>query len=164
VADDVKAEGRVEPVLDGRGLRVGVAASRFNDHITLRLLDGVRRGLAGTGVAGDDVNEVWVPGAFELPVAAMGLVRSGRIDAVVCVGCVIRGETFHFELVAGECASGIQHVAITTGFPVLFGVVTVDNLEQALSRSEPAGGHNVGEEAALGAVEMAGVLRALRPA
>ena len=94
----------------------------------------------------------------------MGLVRSGRIDAVVCVGCVIRGETFHFELVAGECASGIQHVAITTGCPVLFGVVTVDTLEQAMARSEAAGGHNVGEEAALGAVEMAGVLRALRPA
>jgi 6,7-dimethyl-8-ribityllumazine synthase len=164
VADDVKAEGRVEPVLDGRGLRIGVAASRFNDHVTLRLLDGVRRGLAGTGVDGGDITEVWVPGAFELPVAAMGLVRSGRIDAVVGVGCVIRGETFHFELVAGECASGIQHVAITTGFPVLFGVVTVDTLEQALARSEPAGGHNVGEEAALGAVEMAGVLRALRPA
>ena len=164
MADDVRAEGRVEPVLDGRGLRIGVAASRFNDHITMRLLEGVRRGLAGTGVGADDVTEVWVPGALELPVLAHGMVRSGRIDAVVCVGCVIRGETFHFELVAGQCASGIQQVALTTGFPILFGVLTVDTLEQALARSEPAGGHNVGEEAALGAVEMAGALRALRPA
>jgi 6,7-dimethyl-8-ribityllumazine synthase len=164
MADDVKAEGRVEPVLDGRGVRIGVAASRFNDHVTLRLLDGVRRGLASTGVAGDDITEVWVPGAFELPVAATGLVRSGRIDAVVCVGCVIRGETAHFDVVAGQCASGIQQVAVTTGFPILFGVLTVDTLEQALARSEPAGGHNVGEEAALGAVEMACALRSLRPA
>jgi 6,7-dimethyl-8-ribityllumazine synthase len=164
VADDVKAEGRAEPELDGGGLRIGVAASRFNDHVTLRLLDGVRRGLAGTGVATGDVTEVWVPGAFELPAAANGLIRSGRIDAVVCIGCVIRGETFHFELVAGQCATGIQLVTVTTGFPVLFGVVTVDTLEQALARSEPAGGHNVGEEAALGAVEMARLLHGLRPA
>jgi len=162
VADDVKAEGRVEPQLDGRGLRIGVAASRFNDHVTLRLLDGVRRGLARTGVAAEDVTEVWVPGAFELPTAAGALVRSGRIDAVVCVGCVIRGETFHFELVAGQCASGIQQVSIATGYPVLFGVVTVDTLEQAMARSEPAGGHNVGEEAALGAVEMARLAQGLR--
>jgi len=162
VADDVKAEGRVEPELDGRGLRIGVAASRFNDHVTLRLLDGVHRGLARTGVAAEDVTEVWVPGAFELPAAAGALVRSGRIDAVVCVGCVIRGETFHFELVAGQCASGIQQVSIATGYPVLFGVVTVDTLEQAMARSEPAGGHNVGEEAALGAVEMARLVRGLR--
>jgi len=164
MADDVKAEGRVEPVLDGAGLRIGIAASRFNDHITVRLLDGARRGLARTGVASDDITEVWVPGAFELPVAASGLVRSGRIDAVVCVGCVIRGETAHFELVAGQCASGIQLVAVTTGFPVLFGVLTVDTLDQALARSEPDGGHNVGDEAALGAVEMARMLEGLRRA
>jgi 6,7-dimethyl-8-ribityllumazine synthase len=164
VADDVRAEDRVEPELDGAGLRIGVAASRFNDHITVRLLDGVRRGLARTGVAAGDITEVWVPGAFELPAAANGLIRSGRIDAVVCIGCVIRGETFHFELVAGQCATGIQLVTVTTGFPVLFGVVTVDTLEQALARSEPAGGHNVGEEAALGAVEMARLVHGLRPA
>jgi 6,7-dimethyl-8-ribityllumazine synthase len=153
VADDLKAEDRVEPELDGRGLRIGIAASRFNDHVTRRLFEGVRRGLAGTGVAEADITEVWVPGAFELPAAANGLIRSGRIDAVVCIGCVIRGETFHIQL-----------VAVTTGFPVLFGVVTVDTLEQALARSEPAGGHNVGEEAALGAVEMARLLQGLRPA
>ena len=95
--------------------------------------------------------------------AANALVLGGHVDAVVCVGCVIRGETFHFELVAEQCASGIQHVALTTGVPVLFGVVTVDTLEQALERSEPAGGHNVGEEAAQGAIEMARLVARLNP-
>jgi 6,7-dimethyl-8-ribityllumazine synthase len=99
-----------------------------------------------------------------LPMAANGLARSGRIDAVVCVGCVIRGETAHFEHVATQCASGIQQVSLATGVPVLFGVLTVETVEQALARSEPAGGHNVGEEAALGAVEMARLLAMLRPA
>lgn len=158
MADDVKAAGRVEPDLDGAGLRIGVAASRFNDHVTVRLLEGVHRGLAACGVAGADIVEAWVPGAFELPVAANGLARSGRVDAVVCVGCVIRGETAHFDHVAGQCAAGIQHVSLTTGIPVLFGVLTVDTLEQALARSEPPGGHNVGEEAAEGAIEMARLL------
>jgi 6,7-dimethyl-8-ribityllumazine synthase len=163
VADDVKAEDRVGPVLDGAGLRIGIAASRFNDHITLRLLDGARRGLAHADVASTDIVEMWVPGAFELPLAANGLARSGRVDAIVCVGCVIRGETAHFEHVATQCASGIQQVSITTGVAVLFGVLTVETLEQALARSEAAGGHNVGEEAALGAVEMARLLETLRP-
>jgi 6,7-dimethyl-8-ribityllumazine synthase len=163
VADDVKATDRVQPDLDGGGLRIGLAASRFNDHVTRRLLDGARRGLAAAGVADADVSEVWVPGAFELPVAAHALVLGGHVDAVVCVGCVIRGETFHFELVAEQCASGIQHVSLTTGVPVLFGVVTVDTLEQALERSEPAGGHNVGEEAAQGAIEMARLVARLNP-
>lgn len=164
MADDLKSEDRVGPVYDGTGLRIGIAASRFNDHITVRLLDGVRRGLATAGVASADVVELWVPGAFELPLAANGLARSGRIDAVVCVGCVIRGETAHFEHVATQCASGIQQVSLATGVPVLFGVLTVETVEQALARSEAAGGHNVGEEAALGAVEMARLLAMLRPA
>jgi 6,7-dimethyl-8-ribityllumazine synthase len=163
VADDVKAAGRVPPVLDGRGLRLGLAASRFNDHVTLRLLDGARRALTGCGVADGDVVDVWVPGAFELPLAARALAASGRVDAVVCVGCVIRGDTAHFEHVATQCASGIQRVGLDTGVPVMFGVLTVDTLEQALERSEPAGGHNVGGEAALGAVEMARMVHQLRP-
>ncbi len=163
MADDVKAEDRTEPVLDGAGLRIGVAASRFNDHVTLRLLDGVRRGLAAASVAPADIIEVWVPGAFELPLAASGLARSGRVDAVVCIGCVIRGETAHFKHVATQCATGIQQVSLTTGLPVMFGVLTVESLQQAQARSEPAGGHNVGEEAALGAVEMARLLQSLRP-
>jgi 6,7-dimethyl-8-ribityllumazine synthase len=162
VADDVKAAGRVPPVLHGDGLRIAVAASRFNDHVTLRLLDGARRALAGCSVAPADVLEVWVPGAFELPLAARALAGSGRVDAVVCVGCVIRGDTAHFEHVATQCAAGIQRVALDTGLPVMFGVLTVDTLEQALERSEPAGGHNVGEEAAMGAIEMARLVQQLR--
>jgi 6,7-dimethyl-8-ribityllumazine synthase len=155
VAGDVKAAGHAPPILDGRGLRVGIAASRFNDVVTLRLLEGVRRGLEDTGVPTDGITEVWVPGAFELPLAAQALIRSGKVDAVVCIGCVIRGETAHFEHVATQCASGIQRVALDTGVPVLFGVLTTESLEQALARSEPAGGHNSGEDAARGAVEMA---------
>jgi 6,7-dimethyl-8-ribityllumazine synthase len=161
MARDVKAAGSAAPVLDGRGMRVGIAASRFNDIVTLRLLEGVHRGLEGTGVPAEGITEVWVPGAFELPIAAQALIRSGRVDAVVCIGCVIKGETAHFEHVAGQCASGIQRVALDTGVPVLFGVLTTDTLEQALARSEPAGGHNSGEDAARGAVEMAALMNGL---
>jgi 6,7-dimethyl-8-ribityllumazine synthase len=161
MARDVKAAGSAAPVLDGRGMRVGIAASRFNDVVTLRLLEGVHRGLETIGVSAGGITEAWVPGAFELPMAAQALIRSGRVDAVVCIGCVIRGETAHFEHVAGQCASGIQRVALDTGVPVLFGVLTTDTLEQALARSEPAGGHNSGEDAARGAVEMVALMNGL---
>ncbi len=164
MADDVKAPSRVQPELHGAGLRIGIAAGRFNDHVTLRLLEGAHRGLATCGVGGGAVVEVWVPGAFELPLAARALAGSGQVDAVVCLGCVIRGDTAHFEHVAGQSAAGIQRVSLDTGMPVLFGVLTVDTLEQALERSEPAGGHNVGEEAVLGAVEMALLVTRLHPA
>lgn len=163
MARDVKAAGNAPPALDGRGVRVGIAASRFNDVVTVRLLEGVRRGLESTGVSPHDITEVWVPGAFELPLAAQGLIRSGDVDAVVCIGCVIRGETAHFEHVATQCASGIQRVALDTGVPVLFGVLTTETLEQALARSEPADGHNSGEDAARGAVEMVTLLTHLAP-
>ncbi len=155
MAGDHRAVGAPEPVLDGGGLRIAVLAARWNSHVTLRLLDGVRRGLAEAGVADADVVEDWVPGAFELPLAAKAWARSGRVDAVVCLGCVIRGETTHYESVAGECAAGIQAVQLETGVPVAFGVLTVENLDQALARSEGPGGHNVGEDGARVAVEMA---------
>jgi 6,7-dimethyl-8-ribityllumazine synthase len=163
MAGDYQSERRVEPVLDGGGLRVGVVCARFNDGVTWRLLDGVRRGLDANGVASGDVEVVWVPGSFELPVTAKALATSGRFDAVICLGSVIRGDTSHYELVAGECARGIQSVALETGLPILFGVLTTENVEQALVRSEDAGGHNVGEEAAAAAVEMVAVLRAAQP-
>ena len=162
MASDYRAEDRVEPVLDGAGLRVAVACGRFNDGITVRLLDGVRRGLAAAGVAPDAVAEVWVPGAFELPITAKELALTGRFDAVICVGCVVRGDTTHYELVAGEAGRGIQQAALDTGVPIVFGVLTTENVEQALVRSEEPGGHNVGEEAAAAAVEMANVLRVIR--
>ncbi len=145
----------MDPVLDGAGLRIAVVASRFNDHVTTRLLDGVRRGLTACSVAESDVLETWVPGAFELPFAAKTFARSTQIDGVVCIGCVIRGETTHYEEVAGQCAAGIQQAQLDTGVPIAFGVLTTENLEQALVRSEGEGGHNVGEEGAKVVVEMA---------
>jgi 6,7-dimethyl-8-ribityllumazine synthase len=162
VAGDARSDDRVEPVLDGTGLRVAVLCGRFNDRITNRLLDGARRGLIAAGVVPEDVSVAWVPGAFELPFAAKAHAESGRFDAVITLGAVIRGETTHYDLVAGECARGVQQVQLETGVPVLFGVLTTENLDQALARSEDAGGHNVGEECGLGAVEMVGLLRSLK--
>jgi 6,7-dimethyl-8-ribityllumazine synthase len=141
--------------LDGNGLRVGIVRARWNSHIVDRLAEGVRRGLKGVGVLDDDVVEVSVPGSFEIPFGARVLATSGRVDAVVCIGAVIRGETTHYELVAGECASGVQQVQLTTGVPIAFGVLTTEDEEQARARSQGPEGHNVGEEAALVAVEMA---------
>lgn len=146
--------------LDGAGLRVGVVRARWNAHVVDRLAAGVRRGLAALAVADGDVVEVTVPGSFELPMAAQVLATSGTVDAIVCIGSVIRGETTHYELVAGECARGIQQVQLTTGVPVAFGVLTTEDEPQALARSEGPGGHNVGEDAAHVAVEMARLARA----
>jgi len=162
MARDVAGEGAPEPSLDGRGLRVAVVCGRFNSHVTLRLLDGVRRGLAACGVRDHDVEEAWVPGAFELPLVAKAYADSGGVDAVIAIGCVIRGETAHFEHVAGQCAQGLQQVGLDTGVPVVFGVLTTEDLEQALARSEGAGGHNVGEEGARTAVEVARLLASIR--
>jgi 6,7-dimethyl-8-ribityllumazine synthase len=160
LARDVVASGREEPDLDGRGLRIGVVCARFNDHITVRLLDGVRRGLHDCNV--EHVREVWVPGAFEIPVAAKAFAESGAVDAVIGLGCVIRGETAHFEHVAGQAAAGLQRAALDTGVPVIFGVLTTENVDQALARSEGPGGDNVGEEGARTAVEMARLLSDIR--
>jgi 6,7-dimethyl-8-ribityllumazine synthase len=164
MARDVVGGGAPEPVVDGRGMRVAVVCGRFNSHVTLRLLDGVRRGLVEVGVADADVEEVWVPGAFEIPLVAKAFAESGRIDAVVAVGAVIRGETAHFDFVAGQCAQGIQQAGLDTGVPIAFGVLTTEDLDQALARSEAAGGHNVGEVAARTAVEVARLLAAIRKA
>jgi 6,7-dimethyl-8-ribityllumazine synthase len=149
--------------LDGAGLRVGVVRARWNAGIVERLADGVARGLKSLGVAADDVVEVSVPGSFEIPFGAQVLARSGRVDAVVCIGAVVRGETTHYDIVAGECARGVQQVQLTTGVPVAFGVLTTENEMQALVRSEGPGGHNVGEEAAVVAVEMARLAQRLAP-
>jgi 6,7-dimethyl-8-ribityllumazine synthase len=150
--------------LDGAGLRVGVVRARWNGPIVDRLAEGVERGLKAVGVVADDVVEVSVPGSFEIPFGARALATSGRVDAVVCVGAVIRGETTHYDIVAGECARGVQHVQLSTGVPVAFGVLTTEDEEQALARSEGPGGHNVGEEAAVVAVEMARIAQRLAPA
>ena len=152
---DVVASSREAPDLDGRGLRVAVVCARFNDHVTMRLLDGVRRGLEECKVDDDNVTEVWVPGAFELPIAAKTFAASGEVDAVICLGCVIRGETAHFEHVGTQAAAGIRQAALDTGVPVVFGVLTTENLDQALARSAGEGGENAGYDGARAAVEMA---------
>jgi 6,7-dimethyl-8-ribityllumazine synthase len=148
--------------LDGGGLRIGVVQARWNGTVVERLADGVDRGLKALGVAADDVVSVSVPGSFEIPFGARALATSGRVDAVICIGAVIRGETSHYDIVAGECAHGVQQVQLTTGVPVAFGVLTTEDEVQALARSEGPGGHNVGEEAAAVAVEMARLSQAYR--
>lgn len=149
--------------LDGAGLRVGVVRARWNAHIVDRLAQGVGRSLGRLGVDPADVVDVSVPGSFELPMGARILATSGRVDAVICVGSVIRGETTHYDLVAGEAAAGIQQVQLQTGVPVAFGILTTEDTAQALARSEGEGGHNVGEDAAVAAVEMARLAQRFSP-
>lgn len=145
---------------DGTGLRIALVCSRFNSQVTDRLLAGALAELARRNVADSDGVVVWVPGAFELPLGALTAARSGRYDAVICLGAVIRGETSHYEFVAGQCAAGIQRVQLETGLPVVFGVLTTESLEQALARSGGDRGDK-GADAALTAIEMVGVLRRL---
>ncbi|MDP9071997.1 MAG: 6,7-dimethyl-8-ribityllumazine synthase [Actinomycetota bacterium] len=146
--------------LDGAGLRVALVCSRFNELITERLVAGARDGLARHGVDPGSVTEAWVPGAFEIPLAAATLAASGEFDAVVCLGAVIRGATGHYDQVAGQCAAGIQRAQLDAGLPVIFGVLTTDTLEQALERAGSKAG-NKGFEAAVAAIEMADLLRQL---
>lgn len=156
------ARALVPEGLDGAGMRVGVVRARWNAAVVERLAEGVERGLKSLDVAADDVVTVSVPGSFEIPFGARALATSGRVDAVICIGLVMRGETSHYDIVAGECASGVQHVQLTTGVPIAFGVLTTEDEAQALARSEGPGGHNVGEEAAAVAVEMARLAQAYR--
>jgi 6,7-dimethyl-8-ribityllumazine synthase len=138
--------------------KIAVICARFNGSISTRLCHGALDAFEKLGVASGSVTVAWVPGAFELPLAARAAVTKGEAKAVVCLGVVIRGDTAHFDFVAGECASGIQRAALDTGVPIVFGVLTTDTLDQALERSEP-GESNKGFEAAVTALEMIGVLR-----
>ncbi|MFI5052731.1 MAG: 6,7-dimethyl-8-ribityllumazine synthase [Acidimicrobiia bacterium] len=154
-----------EGALDATGMRIAIVAGRFNDHITKPLLEGALETLAWAGL--DSVPVHWVPGAFEIPLVAQRLAGSGEFDAVVCLGAVIRGDTPHFDFVAGQCAAGIARVSLDTGVPVVFGVLTTDDLEQALARcgaadnAEGDTSGNKGEESARTAVEMVSLLRQL---
>lgn len=147
---------------EGNGLRICVLASRWNLFVTENLVEGALRKLREAGLSEDDITVAWVPGAFELPVAARWAAESGQFDAIVCLGAVIRGETSHFDYVAGGAAHGIARVALDTGVPVAFGVLTCDTAEQALARAGGSAGHK-GEEAAATAVEMANLRRSLAP-
>ena len=147
-------------MLRGEGVRVALVCGRFNDLITERLLAGARDGLLRHGVDEASITEVWVPGAFELPLAASRLAESGEYDAVICLGAVIRGATGHYEHVASQCAAGIARVALDTGVPVVFGVLTTETIEQALERAGTKAG-NKGYESAETALEMVDLLRQL---
>ena len=145
----------------GARIRIAVVASRFHEDVTAKLVEGARAGLANHGVADDSVTIVWVPGAFEIPTVAHLLATSGRFDAIVCLGAVIRGETAHFELVAHEAARGVAEVSRTTGVPCIFEVLATATLAQAESRAGGAHG-NKGWEAATAALEMVSVVTDLR--
>lgn len=149
------------PTLNGKGLRIGIVSARFNDHIVTALRDGALRGLERCGVADEDIVEHWVPGAFEVPLAAKVLAQSGTVDAIICLGTVIRGDTPHFEYVCEAATHGILDAQMSTGVPVMFGVLTLETEQQAIDRSGP-GIDNKGDEAALGAVEMALLLKTIR--
>ncbi len=150
----------IDAPLDGTGLKVGIVAGRFNDFVSSSLVSGAHARLTGLGVADDDIDLAWVAGAFEVPLAARAMAESGRYDAVVCLGAVIRGETPHFEYVAGEAAAGIMRTGHDTGVPVVFGILTTDTVEQAMERADVDRGDK-GADCADAAVEMARLLTAL---
>jgi len=145
---------------DGAGVRIGIVAARFHEVVTTALVDGALAASAQAGVADDDITVAWVPGAFEIPVVARRLADGGTVDAVVCLGAVIRGETAHFELVANEAARGIAEVTRDTGIPCIFEVLATEDLAQAQSRAGGSHG-NKGWEAAMSAIEMVHLLRTL---
>ncbi|MFH0769570.1 MAG: 6,7-dimethyl-8-ribityllumazine synthase [Chloroflexota bacterium] len=149
-----------EGVLLGKGLKFSMVVSRFNEFITKKLLDGAQDALLRHGVSENDIDIVWVPGAFEIPLVAKKLAESKRYDAVICLGAVIRGATPHFEYIAAEVAKGIAKVGLDAGLPVSFGVITADTLEQAIERAGTKDG-NKGFDAAVSAIEMANLLRNL---
>jgi 6,7-dimethyl-8-ribityllumazine synthase len=144
-----------------RDHKIAIVVARFNDFITAKLLEGAIEGHRRHGGAEANLTVAWVPGSFELPVAAQKLAQSGKYQAVICLGCVIRGATGHYDHVAGQCSAGIARVGLDTGVPTIFGVVTTENLEQAIERAGSKQG-NAGEKAMLAAIEMANLFAKLK--
>jgi 6,7-dimethyl-8-ribityllumazine synthase len=142
------------------GMKVAIVASRFNEIIVNKLLGGAVDGLVRHGVDENNITAVWVPGAFEIPIAADKLAKSGKYDTVICVGAVIRGDTTHYDYVCNEVSKGVAHVSLNTGVPVLFGVITTENIEQAIARAGSKAG-NKGYDCALSAIEMVNLLKQL---
>jgi len=151
-------ETETGPDLDGSDLHIAIVVARSNEDVTRRLLRGAQNTLQSHGVEDPDV--YWVPGSLELPVTALALAEKGAHDAIVCLGCVIRGETFHFEVVAMQSAAGLLQVQLDTGVPIAFGVLTTEDKDQALARSGPK--NNNGADAAEVAIEMANLLRSIQ--
>ena len=139
--------------LVANGIRVGVVCARFNEFIVSKLLSGCEDGLLRRGVRGEDIDAAWVPGAFEIPLVAARMAKSGKYDAVIALGAVIRGSTSHYDYVCAEVSKGIAHAALESGVPVLFGVLTTDTIEQAIERAGTKAG-NKGYDCALSAIEM----------
>ncbi len=139
-------------------IKVGIVAARFNEFITSRLLSGAVDGLTRHGVREEDIHTAWVPGAFEIPLIASRMAKSGKYDAVICLGAVIRGATTHYDYVCNEAAKGIAMVSLETGVPVMFGVLTTENIEQAIERAGSKAG-NTGYDCAVGAIEMVNLIR-----
>ena len=149
-----------EGKLIAEGIRVGIVAARFNEFIVSKLLSGCEDGLLRHGVRPDDIAVAWVPGAFEIPLAAAKMAESGKYDAVIALGAVIRGSTSHYDYVCSEVSKGVASTALSTGVPVLFGVLTTDTIEQAIERAGTKAG-NKGAECAQGAIEMVNLFRAM---
>ena len=151
-------------VLEGKvvaqGIRVGIVAARFNEFITSKLVGGALDGLKRHDVKEEDIDVTWVPGAFEIPLIASKMAKSKKYDAVICVGAVIRGSTSHYDYVCSEVSKGIANVSLNSDIPVMFGVLTTDNIEQAIERAGSKAG-NKGYECATGAIEMVNLIRAL---
>ncbi len=152
-----------EGTLQYKNGRIGIVTSRFNELVTRGLHAGAYQTLLRHGVDPKDILSAWVPGAFEIPLIAKKLAQSGRVDVVICLGCVIRGQTAHFDYVAGQCASGIASVALETGIPIIFEVLATDNLDHALERAGSKAG-NKGSEAAVCAIEMVDLIQQLEGA
>lgn len=146
--------------LIAQGLKIGIAASRFNEFIVSKLISGAEDGLLRHDAAEENIDLVWVPGAFELPFAAKKMAASGKYDAVICLGAVIRGSTSHYDLVCAEVSKGIANVGLTSQVPVIFGVLTTDTIEQAIERAGTKAG-NKGFDAAVSAIEMANLMKSL---
>lgn len=151
-------------VLEGnvvaKGIRVGIVAARFNEFITSKLVGGALDGLKRHDVKEEDIDVAWVPGAFEIPLIASKMAKSKKYDAVICVGAVIRGSTSHYDYVCSEVSKGIANVSLNSDIPVMFGVLTTDNIEQAIERAGSKAG-NKGYECSTGAIEMVNLIRAL---
>ena len=149
-------------VIEGKmtqdGIKVGIVVARFNEFITSKLVGGAMDGLLRHDVKDEDVDIAWVPGAFEIPLVASKMAKSGKYDAVICLGAVIRGDTTHYDYVCNEVSKGIATVSLESGIPVMFGVLTTENIEQAIARAGSKGG-NKGYDCALGAVEMVNLIR-----
>ena len=149
-------EGKLVP----ENIKVGIVAARFNEFIVSKLVDGAVDGLTRHGVSEESIDVAWVPGAFEIPLIAKKMAESKKYDAVICVGAVIRGSTSHYDYVCNEVSKGIANVSLETGVPVMFGVITTENIEQAIERSGSKAG-NKGYECALGAIEMINLIKEL---